>query len=161
MTESILSDSRIERREPLRPWQHPAFGWTLAVAGLVAALLVAFWEPLSAALYQVEFAIAGLLPEEWIGGAAWFALPAIALGAGLLASVSPCVLPLVPLNVALIGASDATGWRAVSLSGRFVLGASLVLAWLGLAADLPAHDALGDARAIALALRHLRAAGVV
>ena len=135
MTETLLSDSRIESRELPRPWQHPAFGWTLAAAGLVAALLVAFWEPLSAALYQVEFAIAGLLPEAWIGGAAWFALPAIALGAGLLASMSPCVLPLVPLNVALIGASEATGWRAVSLSGRFVLGASLVLAWLGLAAD--------------------------
>ena len=80
MTESLLADSRIEKREPLRPWQHPAFGWTLAVAGRVAALLVAFWEPLSAALYRAEFAIAGLLPEDWIRGATWFALPAVALG---------------------------------------------------------------------------------
>jgi cytochrome c-type biogenesis protein len=136
VTDFLIADPRIGESEQPRPWQHAAFGWTLAVAGLVAALLVALWEPLSAMLYQAEFAIAGLLPEAWIRGATWFALPAVALGAGLLASVSPCVLPLIPLNVALIGASEATGWRAVSLSGRFVIGASLVLAWLGLAADL-------------------------
>jgi cytochrome c-type biogenesis protein len=118
------------------PWRHPAFRWTLAGAGVIAALLAVFWESVSAGLLDAEFAIAGLLPGEWIQGAVWFVLPGVALAAGLLASVSPCVLPLIPLNVALIGASEATGRRAASLSARFVVGAALVLAWLGLAADL-------------------------
>jgi cytochrome c-type biogenesis protein len=60
----------------------------------------------------------------------------VGFGCGLLASCSPCVLPLVPLNIAGIGAADATGWRAVGLSGRFVLGAALVLALLGSTGDL-------------------------
>jgi cytochrome c-type biogenesis protein len=136
VSDSLVAGARVEERDHPRPWQHPAFRWTLAGAGLLAALLVAFWEPLSASLYEMELAVAGLLPERWIHGATWLALPVVALGAGLLASISPCVLPLVPLNVALIGAAEATGWRAVSLSGRFVAGAALVLAWLGLAADL-------------------------
>jgi cytochrome c-type biogenesis protein len=136
VTGALAASSQLGEVQHPRPWQHAAFRWTLAAAGLAAALLVAFWQPLSATLYEVEFAVAGLLPERWIHGASWLALPAVALGAGLLASLSPCVLPLIPLNVALIGASEATGWRAVSLSGRFVVGAALVLAWLGLAADL-------------------------
>lgn len=57
-------------------------------------------------------------------------------GCGLLASFSPCVLPLVPLNIAGIGAADATGWRAVDLSARFVVGAALALAVLGIFGDL-------------------------
>ena len=37
-----------------------------------------------------EFAIAEVLPEDTIAGAAWFLLPAIGFAAGLLASLSPC-----------------------------------------------------------------------
>ena len=55
---------------------------------------------------------------------------------GLLASFSPSILPLVPLNAAAIGAADATGGRAVERSARFVFGAVLALAVLGLAGDL-------------------------
>ena len=76
------------------------------------------------------------MPERAIAGTAWFLLPLVGLGCGLLASFSPCVLPLVPLNVAAIGAADATGWRAAALSGRFVAGAAVVLAVLGLAGDV-------------------------
>lgn len=122
--------------EPRALWRHPAFVWTLGVAALAAAGLPLAWAPLSAALTDLEFALAGWLPEAWIDGASWSALPFVAFAAGLLASLSPCVLPLVPINVALIGASDASGLRAASLSGRFVLGAAAALALLGLAADL-------------------------
>lgn len=58
MTDILIADPGIGEREPPRPWQHPAFGWTLVAAGPVAALLVALWEPLSAMLYQAEFAFA-------------------------------------------------------------------------------------------------------
>jgi cytochrome c-type biogenesis protein len=90
----------------------------------------------SAALFDLEFGVAAWLPQGAIDGAAWFLLPAIGVGCGLLASFSPCILPLVPLNIAAIGASEATGARAVSLSARFVLGAALALAALGLAGDV-------------------------
>ena len=124
------------RREPLPLWRHPAFRWTLIATGLAAATSPLWWEPFSSRLFELEFAIAALLPEDAIRGAAWFLLPAIGFAAGILASLSPCILPLVPLNVAYIGAVEASGWRAVSLSGRFVLGAALALSVLGLFGDL-------------------------
>jgi cytochrome c-type biogenesis protein len=113
-----------------------AFRGTLAAAGGAALLAPLWWGPVSQGLFRLEFAVAGLLPQGAIAGAAWFLLPLVGLGAGLLASLSPCVLPLVPLNVAYIGAADASGGRAVALSARFVLGAALALSVLGLAGDL-------------------------
>lgn len=121
---------------PAPLWRHAAFRRTLVAVGAAALLAPLWWGPVSRALFQVEFAVAGLLPRATIAGAAWFLLPVVGLGAGLLASLSPCVLPLVPLNVAYIGAADASGGRAIALSARFVLGAALALSVLGLAGDL-------------------------
>ena len=123
-------------REPQPLWKHPIFLWSLAAAVLLALAAPVWWGPLSAVLFDLEFAVAEWLPTESIAGAAWFLLPLIGFGCGLLASVSPCILPLVPLNVAAIGAADVSGWRAVDLSARFVLGAALALAVLGLVGDL-------------------------
>ena len=106
----------------------------LAAAAALSSPL--WWGPLSGLLYQAEFGIADLVPEDLIAGANWTLLPALGFAAGLLASLSPCVLPLVPLNVAYIGAADASGGRAFSLSARFVLGAALALSVLGLFGDL-------------------------
>lgn len=121
---------------PTPLWRHAAFHRTLAAVGALAVLAPLWWGPVSQALFRLEFAVADLLPQGAIAGAAWFLLPLVGLGAGLLASLSPCVLPLVPLNVAYIGAADASGGRAVALSARFVLGAALALSVLGLAGDL-------------------------
>jgi cytochrome c-type biogenesis protein len=121
---------------PLPLWRHPAFRRVLLGAGLLALATPLWWAPLSASLFDLEFAVAGGLPVEAIRGAAWFALPLVGFGCGLLASLSPCVLPLVPLNLAAIGAAGASGWRAVDLSARFVLGAALALATLGIFGDL-------------------------
>ena len=107
-----------------RPWRHPAFAATLLLAAGLAGLLALGWETIAGGLTDLEFALAGLLPEAWIEEASWIGLPVVGLAAGLLASLSPCVLPLVPLNVAFIGAADASGRRAVLLSARFVLGAA-------------------------------------
>jgi cytochrome c-type biogenesis protein len=117
-------------------WKHRAFLWPLAVAALAVAAAPLWWAPISALLFDAEFALAGVLPEEAIAGTAWFLLPVVGFGCGLLASFSPCILPLIPLNVAGIGAAEATGWRAVDLSARFVLGAALALALLGVFGDL-------------------------
>jgi cytochrome c-type biogenesis protein len=125
-----------EAGEPPPLWRHPAFRWPLLLAGALAAASPLWWAPFSAWLFGLELAVATWLPEDSIAGTAWFLLPAVGFGCGLLASFSPCVLPLVPLNVAAIGAADASGWRAVDLSARFVVGAALALAVLGMAGDL-------------------------
>lgn len=117
-------------------WRHAAFRWTLGIAVLGAVTVALFWERLADLLFAAEFALAGSLGEEWLAGVAWAVLPAAGLFAGLLASISPCILPLVPLNVAYIGAAGVEGRRAVALSARFVLGAALALAALGLFGDL-------------------------
>lgn len=121
---------------PPRPlWRHPAFAWTTALMFVAGAFVFAGWGTLAAELTRFELALAGLLPAGAFEQAGVLALPLLAFGAGLLASLSPCVLPLVPLNLALIGAAGARGRAAVSLSSRFVLGAALALAALGLLTD--------------------------
>jgi cytochrome c-type biogenesis protein len=117
-------------------WRHSAFRWPLAAAALAAAGAPLWWAPLSSLLVDAEFAAARLVDASRLGEAAWFLLPAVGFGCGLLASFSPCVLPLVPLNLATIGAAGASGRRAVSLSARFVLGSALALAALGLLGDV-------------------------
>jgi len=120
--------------EPL--WRHPAFRVTLSLAAIVALSAPLWWTRLESLLFQIEFALAATLPGAGIAAVSMWLLPIVGLVSGVLASVSPCILPLVPLNVAYIGASEATGWRAVSLSGRFVIGAALMLSVLGLFGEL-------------------------
>ena len=115
--------------------RHPAFVGTLVVAGGLAAWLVVAGDAALLWLTELELAVSAWLPEDLIGGASRAALPLLGFAAGVLASISPCILPLVPLNAALIGAADASGRAAVSLSLRFVSGASVALAILGLASD--------------------------
>jgi cytochrome c-type biogenesis protein len=117
-------------------WRHPAFLWPLALGFALLLSHSLWWSSISTGLVDLEFAVAELLPRETIEHAAWFLVPVFGFAGGVLASFSPCILPLIPLNIAAIGAADATGWRAADLSGRFVLGAALALAVLGLAGDL-------------------------
>jgi hypothetical protein len=79
-------------------WRHRAFLWPLAGAALLAMAAPFWWGPVSERLFDLEFALAALLPLESIAGTAWFLLPLVGFGCGLLASFSPCVLPLVPLG---------------------------------------------------------------
>ncbi len=66
---------------------------------------------------------------------AWFALPVAGFAAGLMASISPCILPLLPIQLATIGASGNSGRAAAGVSFRFVLGAALALTLFGLFGD--------------------------
>lgn len=121
---------------PRPPHRHPAFRLVLG-AGLALALTVGWWwPPVETAFYGIEAALSDLLPAGTIDSTAWFLLPLIGLAGGLLASVSPCILPLVPLNAAYIGARGVPPRQAAAVSARFVLGAVIALSVLGLFADL-------------------------
>lgn len=130
MSGAVAGGAFAVRAVPAPLWRHRAFAATLAGAGLAALAMPWWWPPASAALTAVEFGLAERLGG--LAGVGWFLLPLAGLAAGLVASLSPCVLPLVPLQLAAIGASGASGRRAAALSLRFVLGAALALTALGL-----------------------------
>ncbi len=64
-------------------------------------------------------------------------LLALVFGAGFLVSLTPCVLPMVPITIGIIGAT-ASGNRlkAISLAATYVLGLAVVYTALGLFAAL-------------------------
>src|SRR4051812_11808258 len=67
--------------------------------------------------------------------------PAIALGAsfvaGFLASLTPCVFPMVPITVAIFGATESKSRsRGMALSATFVMGMAALFVPLGIGAAL-------------------------
>lgn len=80
----------------------------------------------------------------YLAGAGWGRIIALCLLLGLLLSFTPCVLPMVPILLAIV-AGDAgkarpagarSRWRGLSLAATYVLGMSLVYTALGVAAGL-------------------------
>lgn len=66
------------------------------------------------------------------------ALPLL-FGAGVLTSLTPCVYPMIPITVALVG-GESTGarsrWRPFALTLSYAIGLALVYALLGVLAGL-------------------------
>jgi cytochrome c-type biogenesis protein len=107
----------------------------LALGGLTLVAVVGFGPQLSR-------------PLEWMIGLAenryqrWFdaqdtgqplILLSLAFGGGLLASVSPCILALLPVNLSYIGTLQLASRRdAFFKAGQFVLGAVTILSLFGL-----------------------------
>lgn len=59
--------------------------------------------------------------------------------AGLLTSLTPCIYPMIPITVALVGEQSVntrSRWRPLALTLSYVLGLSLVYALLGLIAGM-------------------------
>lgn len=117
-------------------WRHPAFRWTVVcLTGLVLSATF-WWGSAESSLFDAEFAVGSWLDEFLVGNASYALLPVLGFAGGVLVSFSPCILPLVPLNLAFIGANEASGLRSLGLSLRFVAGAAAVLALLGTFGDL-------------------------
>jgi thiol:disulfide interchange protein DsbD len=61
----------------------------------------------------------------------------VSFGAGFIASLTPCVFPMVPITLAVFGATESTSRkRAAGLSACFVLGIAALLTPMGLSAGL-------------------------
>ena len=68
----------------------------------------------------------------------WFLLP-FAAGGGFLASISPCILALLPVNLSYIGTLNVKSRRAAFLNASgFVLGVVTVLSIFGLFSSVAA-----------------------
>lgn len=81
---------------------------------------------------------AGAAPHGWaarIENAGPILLILLTLAGGLLLNLTPCVLPLIPINVAVIGAGARAGSRArgFALGGAYGAGIALAYGILGLA----------------------------
>src|SRR6185437_15119568 len=66
------------------------------------------------------------------------ALP-LRFGAGVLTSLTPCIYPMIPITVALVGGESAgarSRWRPFALTLSYAVGLALVYALLGLIAGL-------------------------
>ena len=79
------------------------------VLALIAAVVVISAGQLESAVLSISQSYADWL-TRWTGQNAWavFGLPALAFGGGLIASVSPCVLALLPVQLSYLGAQAAT-----------------------------------------------------
>lgn len=89
-----------------------------------------------AALHMGDTGIA-----KFLAGAGWGEIILLCLVFGVLLSFTPCVLPMVPILLAIVaggaGARAAVSrWRGLSLAASYVLGMSLVYTALGIAAGL-------------------------
>ena len=93
----------------------------------------------SRALNPFDFGDTGL--AAWLEGAGWVQVVGLCLLLGLLLAFTPCVLPMVPIMMAVIaGQSPKDGTlsraRGLTLAAVFVLGMSIVYTILGVFAGL-------------------------
>ena len=80
-----------------------------------------------------------------VAGRGWWWLLLVVLGGGLLLNLTPCVLPLIPINIAIIGAGAKAGSRkrGFALGGAYGIGIAIVYGALGLVVVLGLSAAFG------------------
>jgi cytochrome c-type biogenesis protein len=118
--------------------------WRLVLLGMTTAIVVVgiqhfegLTQPLEASIFQIENQYQRWF-EQQNGSNPQILLPLAFVG-GLIASVSPCILGLLPINLSYIGTLELKSRRdAFFKAGWFVLGAVTVLSVMGLFASLAA-----------------------
>lgn len=77
----------------------------------------------------------------YLANAGWLQIVGLSILLGVLLSFTPCVLPMVPILLAILAGGSVTSgqvsrWRGFTLAAAFVLGMSIVYTALGVAAGL-------------------------
>jgi len=90
----------------------------------------------------IDRAETGRGQEGWFDGRSPLAILALILIGGLALNLTPCVLPMIPINLAIIGAGTKAGSRArgFALGGAYGLAMALVYGGLGLVVILTAAN---------------------
>jgi len=93
----------------------------------------------------------GVEEQPPAGASGWWWMVWVVVAGGLMLNLTPCVLPLIPINVAIIGAGARAGSRArgFALGGAYGLGIALVYGALGLVVVLGLSSAFGAINATA------------
>jgi len=88
----------------------------------------------------IDRAETGLGQEEWFDGRGPLVILSLILLGGLALNLTPCVLPMIPINLAIIGAGTRADSRArgFALGGAYGLAMALVYGGLGLVVILTA-----------------------
>ena len=88
----------------------------------------------------IEAAESGEGNQGWFEGRGPLAILALILVGGLALNLTPCVLPMIPINLAIIGAGTRAGsrMRGFALGGTYGLAMALVYGILGLVVILTA-----------------------
>jgi cytochrome c-type biogenesis protein len=108
---------------------------SLFFGAMLLVLASTQWHGIAGSIEQLLVVI-GHRYQTWFNaqntGTPWVLFPLAFLG-GLLSSFSPCILPMLPLNLSYIGTLKITSrWDAVRKSSLFVLGAVTALSAFGL-----------------------------
>jgi len=94
----------------------------------------------SAFLQFIDDAEAGVAQKSMFADKGLLAIMALIIVGGILLNLTPCVLPLIPINLAIIGAGAQAGsrMRGFALGGTYGLAMALVYGVLGLVVILTA-----------------------
>ncbi len=134
-TEPIVQITKPKQNNFKIPKKWLVFGG-LALLGLAIALLTT--GPVSQELERL-ISVVGNRYQEWFSQqdtANPLVLIPLAFIGGLIASVSPCILAMLPINLTYIGTRNITSRRdALLKAGLFVLGNVIVLSLFGLASS--------------------------
>lgn len=133
MTQIEKSDRQTNRLQISKPW---LFFGGLVLLGFILAMMIT--GPVSE---QIDRLVAGIENSYQV----WFksqdtanplVLVCLAFFGGLLASISPCILALLPINLSYIGTRNITSRRdAFIKASLFVLGVVTILSLFGLASS--------------------------
>jgi cytochrome c-type biogenesis protein len=111
--------------------------WLLYLGlGLLALIVVLLLGPLLSQPIEQAISIAENRYQQWFSQQDTtnpLVLLSLAFMGGVLASISPCILALLPVNLSYIGTLNIQSrWDALTKAGLFVLGAVTILSLFGL-----------------------------